>query len=218
MPNLHYVLYPQVDLQPNITIGEFSVIGKPSRPRVPSDHKNSVLPTMDDKVKTVIGRGSILDTHVLVEQGAQIGDNCIVEAHVVIEERVVIGECSFIVHGARICGNSVIGKACVVGGFVAERSKVGDYCRVFGSLIHRQVDPTTPWDDCIEPAPTLEDHVFVAMGATVVGEVHLSNHVYVTAGAVVTKSVPPFHIVYGVNRLLPADKWEGPLSQSVFWR
>lgn len=218
MSNLNYVIYPQVDLQPEVTIGEYSVIGKPTRRRVSSNYIDSILPVEDSPPNTVIGHSSTLGTHVLVEQGAYIGTRCIIEAHAVIETAASIGDHSLIVHGARIGGHSIIGKECVIGGFVAERSRIGDNCRVFGSLIHRQIDPTVPWDESIEPAPVLEDHVFVAMTAVVVGKVHLASHVYITAGAIVTKDVPPFHIVHGVNNFVPAGKWRGRLSESAFWR
>jgi UDP-3-O-[3-hydroxymyristoyl] glucosamine N-acyltransferase len=208
----HYVVYPNVTVEPSVSIGEFSVIGKPTRLLVGQSHSEA------PHLSTFLGRDSVCGTHVLIESGAYIGRNCIVESQAVIETGVTIGDGSFVVHGARICGHATVGKSCVIGGFVAERSRIGNHCRVLGMLIHRQLEPSVAWDEYVEQGPTLEDHVFVAMASAVVGEVRLCNHVYVAAGAIVTKDVPSYHVVHGVNCLVPVHEWRGPLSGSQFWR
>jgi len=209
-----YIIYPEVEVETAVSIGEFSIIGKP--PRLPSIDGRQVdaRPRLGS---TVIGRGSALGSYVLVEQGARIGPGCVVETGSVIESRVSIGEGSFIVHGARVGADASIGSDCVIGGLVAERSVIGNHCRVLGSLIHRQLDPTVDWDEALEPSPVLDAHVFVATTALVIGQVKLSSHVYVVAGAVVTKDVPPHSIVHGRNCIVEARNWRGPLSRSPFW-
>lgn len=209
-----HIIYPEVELETPVSIGEFSIIGKP--PRLPSiDGQQVGAPQRLGG--TVIGRGSVLGSYVLVEQGARIGRGCIVETGSVIESGVSIGEGSFIVHGARVGADASVGADCVIGGFVAERSVIGNHCRVLGKLIHRQLDPTVGWDEASEPSPVLDAHVFVAATAVVIGQVRLASHVYVVAGAVVTKDVPPRSIVHGRNCIVEARNWRGPLSRSPFW-
>lgn len=212
--NRSYLIYPNVELGDGVHIGEFSVIGKPTRP-LSSPQAN--LRRMPD-ASTVVGHSTYIGAHVLVEEGVHIGHSCIIESHGVLERDVKIGRNCFIVHGARICGYSTVGDDCVIGGFVAERSQVGSHCQVLGQLIHRQADPTIPWDANVEPAPVLEDNVFVGLTATVIGNVRISHHVYVTAGSIVTRSVPSYHVVHGVNRLCRVSDWRGPLRDSPFWR
>jgi acetyltransferase-like isoleucine patch superfamily enzyme len=203
-----YIIYPNVQLGEAAYIGEFSVIGKPTRP--PNSEPRS-------RSSTVLGNHTYIGSHVLVEQGVHVGESTIIEAYAVLENSVTLGRNCFVVHGARICGLSNVGDDCVVGGFVAERSAIGNRCRVLGQLIHRQGDPTIPWDAHTEPAPILEDNVFVAMGAAVIGDIRISHHVYIVAGAVVTRSVPSYSIVHGVNQLCRISDWRGPLRDSPFW-
>ena len=206
-----YIVYSNVTMEPDVTIGEFSVIGKPTRPQAGRPRaKPQLLPTF-------VGQGSIIGSHVLVEAGAHVGRNCIVESGAVIESGVTIGDRTFVVHGGRICGRAAVGQDCVIGGFVAERCRIGDRSRVLGSLVHRHQNPTLPWDEIVEPGPTLENCVFVAMHSIVIGEVTLSSHVYVAVGAIVTRDVPSFHVACGVNRLIPAHEWRGSLSDSSLW-
>lgn len=212
MEPTNYIVYSGVTLGSNVDIGDFTVLGRPTRSptRAPSSRRS--------RLATEIGGDVQLGSHVLVEAGARIGRACVVESHAVIEAGVSIGERSFLVHGARICADATLGDSCVVGGFVAERSIVGAHCRVFGRLVHRQIDTTVGWDDVCEPAPTLERNVFVAMGAIIVGPVRLASRVYVVPGAVVTRDIPSCSVVHGVNCVVPASEWKGSLSQSPLWR
>ena len=212
--NLSYIVYPNAELGEAVRIGEFSVVGRPARPSSPP----LPSPLANPKAATVVGEQTYIGTHVLIEQGVRIGHSCVIESYCVLEANATIGRNCFIVHGARVCGDSTVGDNCVVGGFVAERSQVGSHCRMLGRLLHRHLDPTTLWDAYVEPAPILEDNVFVALTATIIGNVRISHHVYITAGSIVTRSVPSYHVVHGTNRICPVSDWPGPLRDSPFWR
>ncbi len=113
-----------------------------------------------------------------------------------------------------MCNGASIGENCVVGGFVGENCRVGANSRVFGSLVHSQLDPTIDWDEIEEPAPVLGERVFVGFGALVIGGVAIQDRVYICAGATVTQDVPSRHIAFGVNQIIDFRAWKERLRHS----
>ncbi len=200
----------------NVEIGEFSVIGKASRPPF-SSSLNKVVFSTDQLEPTIILPGCYIGAHVLIEEGVTIGRDCIVESKCVIQKGTVIGAKTAIVHGARILQHTKMSENCIVGGFIADHTIIGEGCRVLGALLHKQDDPHLPWDENVEPSPSLGKNVFVGVGAIVLGKVRIDDYVYICSGAIVTKDVPSFHIVKGTNEIIPISKWPGKLRESQFW-
>lgn len=199
----------------NVSIGPFSVVGLPTR--------SSILKANGGKkdigiLPTLIGDRTIIGSNVTIEEGVRIGKDVVIESGAVIEKGSIIGAGSFVVHGARILANVHIGKKCVIGGLIADRTIIGDHSRVFGNLIHRQDNPTSSWDGTTEESPRIDEHVFISFGAQVIGNVRIGDHSYVCANAVVTRDVKPRQIVVGNNRSIPHSKWKGRLRQSNFWK
>ncbi|WP_245996920.1 hypothetical protein [Nocardia pseudobrasiliensis] len=60
-----------------------------------------------------------------------------------------------------------------------------------------------------EAPPVVEADSVVGFGARVVGGVRIGPRSYVAAGAVVTKDVPPGHVVTGINVHTPIGRWPG---------
>lgn len=212
-----FKIYDGVELGVGVSIGEFSVIGRPTRLRY-TPEGIPVKGELNNSNKTVISSGCYIGTHVLIESGARVGEGCVIESRTTIESEVILGTKCFIVHGSLIGSGANIGSECIISGLVSERTVIGNRCRVLGKLIHSQRDPAAHWDDLVEDAPTLEDNVFVGNDALIIGGVHLAHHTYVVAGAIVTKSVPSFHIAKGVNVFMPVSKWTGCLAKSNFWK
>ena len=199
------------DVHPSATIASTALLGAPyrrlqqgswtrlNRPTTIGAHCE-VGPFCVVGEEAVIGEGGILDCYTLVEWGATVGKNVIAT------------------HRASIGAKAMIGDDCVIGGLICERSIVGNGCRVFGDLIHRQLDPAMPWDkpEAIEDSPTLQDDVFIGWGATVVGDITIGKGTYVCAGATVTRDVDPGLIVKGVNEIVAPDEWRGRLGQIRF--
>jgi acetyltransferase-like isoleucine patch superfamily enzyme len=147
-----------------------------------------------------IGSGSILEDFVGVEPGTVIGP------------RVLVSSRSWIGIGARVDHDSVIK------GYIGDNSQIGAGCRIFGDLIHRQLDPSIPWDDPAgeEPAPIVEDGAFVGWRAVIVGGVRIGAGAYICAGALITKNVPAGYIGSGRNRIMHPSAWPGRLAKSPF--
>ncbi|MCI2417422.1 hypothetical protein MOQ72_08295 [Saccharopolyspora sp. K220] len=169
---------------------------------------------------TEIGAGCDIGHFCVIGEEARLGDGTIVDTYCLVEGGATIGERVVITHRASVGARAVVGDDSVIGcSLICERSQVGKNCRVFGDLVHRQLDPTKPWDapEAEEAAPILEDNVFVGWGATVVGGITIGRGSYVCAGATVTKDISPGQIVTGVNEVHNPTEWQGALAKSDFF-
>jgi len=70
-------LFDNAKISENVEIGEFSVIGKSSRPRFNS-YLSKVVYSTDQRKPTIISAGCYIGVHVLIEEGVEIGQNCII--------------------------------------------------------------------------------------------------------------------------------------------
>ena len=170
--------------------------------------------------KTVVGRQAYIGHNAIVGNGSTISDRAIVDDFCIIESRVVVGRKSLVIYRAQICNEALIGDECVIGGFVGERTQVGNRCRIFGQVVHLQHEPHKGWDDeeVSEPAATIRDDAFIGFGALVAGGISIGRNAYVCSRAIVTKDVPTKNIAYGVNQFVPFFKWKGRLRRSEFFR
>lgn len=204
------IVHPGVILADGVSIGPYSVVGKPYR-LVGGERYGSGDPTR-------VGPRCEVGAHVVIGQGTRIGAECIIEDTSIIEVDVGIGPRSHLLYGAQICNEASIGRGCIIGGFVCERAIVRAGSRIFGELLHSQLDPTAGWDDAEEPPPLVEGHAFVGFGAKIIGGIRIGRRAYVCAGAIVTRNVPDRHIAFDVNRTKYYTEWKGALSRSPLFR
>ncbi|MGQ0776563.1 MAG: acyltransferase [Pseudonocardiales bacterium] len=61
----------------------------------------------------------------------------------------------------------------------------------------------------------IEADSVVGYGARVVGGVRIGPQSYIAASAVVTKDVPPGHVVTDVNIQTPVERWQGRRLQDL---
>ncbi len=188
------------------------MIGKAFRPLI------GVAPD-DVDGPTIVGPQAYVGHYSVVGVGSQLSASVVLDDFTVVECEVVIGERTLVIYRAQICNNARIGRDCVIGGFIAERVVVGDRSRVFGKIVHSQYNPGLPWDapEAEEPSAVLAEDVFVGFDAIVAGPITIEAGAYVCAGAIVTRDVPPGHVVSGVNRLAPYSEWRGRLRDSPFF-
>lgn len=214
MLNVERVAYiGSCDIDPSGRICPGAVIGKPFRPLI--DTHTEAGPDR----KTTLGPNTYVGYYSMIGVGSTLRENVIVDDFCAIEEDVVVGPRSLVIYRAQICSEAQVGAGCVIGGLVAERVVVGDRARLFGKIIHSQRDPTRGWDapDATEESAIIEPDAFIGFDALVVGKVVIGSMAYVCAGAIVTRDVPPRHVAYGANRIVPAAEWRGSLSRSRFF-
>jgi acetyltransferase-like isoleucine patch superfamily enzyme len=168
---------------------------------------------------TVVGDGVWIGHYTTIGQGVTIGAGSIVEDFVAIQPETVIKHRVLVTSRSWIGIGATIGADSVIRGHIGDGSWIGQGCRVTGDLIHRQVDPSIPWDDPTgeESAPFVDDGAFIGWRALVVGGVNIGKRAYVCAGALITQDVPDGYIAYGRNRRIHPDDWPGQLGKSAFF-
>jgi serine O-acetyltransferase len=73
---------------------------------------------------------------------------------------------------------------------------IGGYARIgAGATILHGVTVGGPYPSRRREMPTVGNDVFLAAGATVIGDIHIGNRVFVGAGAMVTEDVPDDSVV-----------------------
>ncbi|MBI4683913.1 MAG: hypothetical protein HY755_01815 [Nitrospirae bacterium] len=188
-----------------------AVIGKPYR-KFQDGTQEKMLKTKISK-DVYIGYYTIIGTGSNISKGSIIDDNCI------IESRVSIGEETLIIYKAQICNDVKIGKNCVIGGMIGERTAIGYGCRIFGKIVHCQLDPSLPWDndESMEHSAIIKDNAFIGFNSIIIGDITIGRKAYVCAGTIVTKSVPDKHVAFGINQMVHYSKWKGSLRKSPFF-
>jgi acetyltransferase-like isoleucine patch superfamily enzyme len=197
---------------PAAYIAPTAIIGNPFRP---------LLDGREVRVdrETEIGAGVWIGHFATVGQGVRIGAGSMLEEFVVIQALSEIGSRVVVTSRSRICMGVTVGDDSVIRGHIGDNSRVGAGCRIAGDLIHRQLDPSIPWDDPTvdEPAPQIGDGAFVGWRALIVGGVNIGEGAYICAGALITKDVPAWHVAHGRNQIEHPDNWPGTLGKSPFF-
>ena len=201
-----------VTLGEGAMVGEFCVLGCAKEARLRGS------PTAPAPVE--VGARCILFNHVVLYEGVRIGDDVVVEDRVRVGYDCQIGARSRIVYGAYICDRVEIGEDARIAGFICDGTVIGERATVMGDLVHEYTRPHEPWWEVDEAPPVIEADSVVGYGARVVGGIRIGPRSYVAAGAVVTKDVPPEHVVTGVNVMTQASEWRGRRLERLIrhWR
>jgi acetyltransferase-like isoleucine patch superfamily enzyme len=193
-------------------IAPTAIVGNPFRPLLDGRHLEADgYPAIGDKVW--VGH------YTTIGSDAAIGAHSVLEDFVIVQPRAVIGTGVLVTTRSFIGIEARVGDNCVIRGHVGDHSRVGTGCRIAGDLIHRQLDPSIPWDDPggVEPAPIVGDGAFIGWRAMIIGGVNIGPGAYVCAGALITQDVPSGHIAYNRNQVVPPYSWPGALGKSAFF-
>ncbi len=199
-------------IHPTARIADTAIVGAPFRPLL-----DGRLPTIGGT--TEIGAAAWIGHFTTIGQGATIGAGSILEEYVQIQAGAELGEKVLVTSRSHIGIGVKIAEGCVIRGHVGDFSQIGKGCRIAGQLVHRQLDPTVPWDDpsAGEPSPMVGDGAFVGWGAVVIGGVNIGAGAYVCARALITKDVPAGHIALDRNKIIRPEEWHGALMKSPFF-
>ena len=205
------IIVGECEIHPSAQLCPCAVIGKPFRKLLDG--------TQEQSAGTNISEDTYIGYYAIIGSDSVIGPQTIVDDHCIIESWVEIGKHNLFTYRAQVCNEVTIGDRCIIGGFIGERTIIGNSCRIFGNIIHSQHDPTLGWDDdeAMEKSATIEDYAFVGFNAIVIGGVTIGQNAYVCAGSIITKDVPEYHIASKVNQIVPFAKWQGNLRESPFF-
>ncbi|MFE6645066.1 acyltransferase [Nocardioides sp. NPDC057772] len=206
-------LYAPTDINASTILGRHCVIGYPKEDRLRAEQRKPGSAAAGRPV--AVGADCLIGNHAIIHEGVDVHDGCVIEDQVRIGYDSTIGRRTRIVYGAYICDRVTIGADATVAGFICDGTTIGDRSTVMGELVHEYTQPHEGWWGVDEAPPVIEADSVVGYGAHVVGGVHIGPRSYVAAGAVVTKDVPPEHIVTGVNIHTPADRWTGDRLQGL---
>lgn len=199
-------------IDPSARICSGAIIGKPFRPLI-----GVIVEDVSDI--TTIGPEVYIGYYTVVGSGTVIEAGVVLDDFSLIECEAVLGSNTLVIYRAQICNEARIGCGCVIGGFVAERVVVGDRSRVFGRIVHSHHNLRIGWDapEAQEGSAVVGEDVFIGFDAIVVGEITIGAGAYICAGSLVTRDIPPQHIAYGVNKIVPWSEWSGVLRDSPFF-
>lgn len=206
-------LYSPVRVDSSSAIGQYCVLGYPKEERLRAEQQKPGSALIGEPV--TVGPNCLVANHVVIHEGVQIGADCTIEDRVRIGYNSTVGERTRIVYGAYVCDRVTIGADACVAGFVCDGTTIGDRSTVMGELVHEYTRPHEGWWEVDEEPPLIEADSVVGYGARVVGGVRIGPRSYVAASAVVTKDVPPEHVVTGVNIQTPAEQWQGRRLQCL---
>ena len=170
-----------------------------------------------------IGYGPITDDSAHIGDGVRVGAFCVIEHGVHIAAGVEIdhycriacgariGAKTRILYGAQVFNDVQIGRNCIIGGNLVDRTIVGDEVTYQGNTAHSHRDPTGDWDETEEPSPVIERGSVVAIGALLIGGIRIGPRAYVAAGEIVKCDVPE-ETVLNDGELQPLSAFRGVIK------
>jgi acetyltransferase-like isoleucine patch superfamily enzyme len=182
------LIYPNVDLGENATIGEFVILGEPPQDKLPGE------------LATIIGAGPVIRSHTVIYAGNRIGKNLQTGHGALIREEneigssVSIGSHSIIEHhivikdGVRIHSNV----------FVPEYSILEAECWIGpGAILTNALYPRSHAVKDRLQGPVVKRGAKIGAGVVLLPGVTIGEYALVGAGAVVVKDVPAGSVVVG---------------------
>jgi acetyltransferase-like isoleucine patch superfamily enzyme len=199
------IIYPNVKLGENVTIGEFVILGEPPRGTQAGD------------LETIIGDGAVIRSHTVIYAGNVIGKHFQTGHHVMIRERnsigddVSIGTNSVIEHHVMIKDGARV-HSCV---FIPEYTTLHEGSWVGPNVvITNALYPLSPDAKKNLVGATLLSGAKVGANCTLLPGVVIGENALVGAGSVVTKDVEAGKVVVGNPARVINDVKNLPYNQS----
>lgn len=185
-----------------------------------------IEPNLNKQINSIEDFMNSLPNRIHIGPYAVIGTSCKLSENVVIDEycsldpQVTILENTLVTYRSSIGSGTIIGKNCVIGGFIPENCLIEDECRIFGKLVHNHIDSTLSWDHHIipEPSPVVKTYSFVGFNAVISGGVKIGPFSYICSSSLITRDVPPYHIAHGVNQITHYKEWKGDLKNNPIFK
>ena len=178
----HVRVYGNVEIGDDCQIGDFVILGHPSR--------------LIDPPPLGLGRGAIVRSHTILYEGTSIGDGLETGHHVVVREGSIIGENLRIGSFSDVEDHVKVGNFVRLHGYVhlGKGTTIGNFSWIF-SLTTTMNDPLPP-SHIFEPA-SIGDMVTVCVDAKIMPGTTIGDGSFICAGARASGRVPPGSVVDG---------------------
>jgi acetyltransferase-like isoleucine patch superfamily enzyme len=182
------IIYDNVIIGINVSIGDFCIIGEPPAGKIPGE------------IKTIIGDNAVIRSHTVIYAGNTIGSNFSTGHHVVIRENnkigdnVSIGTLSCVEHDVIIEDDARIHSQA----FIPEFSKLGKNSWIGPNVVI--TNARYPKSKNVKQnlaGAVLEENAKIGANTTLLPGVRIGKDSLVGAGSVVTKDIPPRKIAVG---------------------
>jgi acetyltransferase-like isoleucine patch superfamily enzyme len=174
--NSSAIIGAKVSLGLKICVGAYSIIG-------------CVYPDTED-IETIIGNNCDILHHVIVEPGAEIGENVFIDHFSRIGNKSKIGNNTMILYGSRIHDEVIIGTHCRIAGNCPDRTTIGNNVTHMGRINHSYNFPFDDWNKPNEVAATIEDNVVIGANALLIGNIRIGNNTFISPGEIIRKNIP----------------------------
>lgn len=183
------VIYPNVILHDNVSVGANCVIGEPTADFYNDKEHHEFKPVE-------IGLNSIIRANTIIYEGVSTGKNFQTGNSAVIREDTVIGNNCSVGTFCDIQGKTTIGDFCRLHSnvHIGQKTVIGNYVWLFPYVITTN-DKYPPMD--VLEGCTINDYAIVATRAVLLPGVTIGENAMVAADALVTKDVAPHTVVMG---------------------
>jgi len=194
------IIYPNVRIHNDSTIGPNCLIGHPSKQQTTGKDHSRKDPKLSEFIlpqETIIGEKSTIRSNSVIYNGVRIDEGFASGHNVVIRENTKIGK------------NCLIGSNSVLNGYTT----IGDFTRINTTCAIPQsirigkgvfIAPLVAFSDnknavlgSGNEGPIIEDYVRLGVGAIVLPKIRVGEGAVIGSGSVVTKDIESMSINYG---------------------
>jgi len=186
----------------NCLIGSHCIIGHPSKLQVQKTDFSATSPKVAGFVikgsttrigeGSVIRSGSVIYTHVRIGKKLRTGHGILIRENVAVGDNCVIGTHAILDGYSRLGSNSMIQSQC----YITQSVSIGNYVFIAPGCIFLD-NKKIVLGEGLERI-SIDDFVRIGGGTKILAGVTIGKHALIGAGSVVTKSVPPKAVAYGI--------------------
>ncbi|MBI4362106.1 MAG: hypothetical protein HY558_02940 [Euryarchaeota archaeon] len=189
-------LYPWVRLGPGTTVGEYCIVGHPTkRAQEGADYAAGKLGEAEPR--TTIGAHSILRSHTVIYSNVRTGERLRTGHGAFIRENTLLGPSCIVGTHAILDGYVKVGRNTFIqsGCYITQSTRIGSYCFLAPHVITLD-NPRIVMGEGLQGI-TIGEGVRIGGNSTILPRVKIRDDCLIGAGSVVTQSIPRGSLAYG---------------------
>lgn len=198
---------PYIEIGIGIFVHENVKIGK----NVKIGHCSCIGYGNPEDGEIIIGDNVTIGAFCVIHFGTTIDNDTNIDHYCKIGSEVKIGQNTRILYGKHIYDEVRIGKNCIIGGHIADRTVIEDNVEFFGEIAHSHRDATLDWDKTEEPSPIFYKGSVIGVNALIIGGRKIGPCLYVGAGEIVRTDIGEnLAFIFGAER--PISDFRGTIK------